>query len=143
MGRGAVEFVVLEFPGDKVDPQLPAAMRHLVDKGIVSVIDLLFVSKDAEGRVRTFELDEVGRDPDYGGFDEIAQAIDGLISPEDVADLASELSPGSMALVVLFEHAWMRDLQGAVARSGGRVVFTERIPAEVVEAVAEAGAATV
>lgn len=140
MGRGAVEFVVLEFPGTKIDPRLPAAMRALVDQGVIVVIDLLFVSKDEQGRVRTFELEELGRDPDYQQFEQVAQAIDGLISPEDVADLAGELRPGTVALLVLFEHAWMRDLHAAVARSGGRVAFTERIPAEVVDAVAEAAA---
>jgi hypothetical protein len=81
-------------------------------------------------------------DQDYTGFGGIAQSIDGLISGSDVLEIAEDLAPGTSALIVLFEHVWLRDLRAGIEASGGRVLLTERIPGEVVDAVEEAIATT-
>ena len=135
MRHGAVEFVVIEFNGQQLDPSLATSLREQVSKGVINVIDLLFVQKHTDGSVRSFELDEVSDDEHRESLGGIAQAIDGLISPEDVADVAAGLEPGATALIVLFEHIWLRELRAAVERSSGRVVFAERIPGEIVDAV--------
>jgi hypothetical protein len=135
MRHGAVEFVVIEFNGQNLDPRLTGALREQVSKGVINVIDLLFVQKHTDGSVRSYELDEVSDDEHRSTLGDIAQAIDGLISPEDVADVSSGLEPGTTALIVLFEHIWLRELRAAVEDTGGRVVFAERIPGEVVDAV--------
>lgn len=130
-----MEFVVVEFPGQDIDPTFAPALRAQVERGVIRIVDLLFVSRDPDGTIRTVELGELEGDAEYRAFDEIADTIDGLISPDDVAELASSISPGTAAMLVLFEHTWMRDLRDAMLASGGRVVFTERIPANVVDAV--------
>jgi hypothetical protein len=141
VARGAVEFVVLGFPGTQVDPGLAPALREQVSKGVIRIIDLLFVQKATDGTVRTFELEEIEHDAAYSGFEGVPHAVDGLIGFEDVADVSADLPPGTTALVVLYEHAWMRDLRDAVEASGGQVLYSERIPGAVVDAVAEAAAA--
>jgi hypothetical protein len=140
MVRGAVEFVVVGFDGTQLHPSLASALRAQVDKGVINIIDLLFLQKGTDGLVRSFELDEVEADPAYAHFQGVAQEIDGLIAPTDVEDIGEEMPPGTTALIVLFEHAWLRDLRAAVEMSGGRLLFSERIPGEVVEAVAEVAA---
>jgi hypothetical protein len=135
MRHGAVEFVVIEFSGQTLDPSLTAALRSQVSKGVINVIDLLFVQKHTDGSIRTYELDEVSDDEHRSALGSIAQVIDGLISPEDASDVAAGLEPGTTALIVLFEHIWLRELRAGVERSGGRVVFSERIPGEIVDAV--------
>ena len=138
MGHGAVEFVVVGFPGTTIDPSLATALREQVERGVIRIIDLLFVQKTSDGNVRTFELDEVAGDNAYAGYGGIAQAIDGLIAPGDVKEVSDELLPGTTALIVLFEHVWLRDLRQAVEISGGQVLLAERIPGEVVDAVERA-----
>ena len=138
MGHGAVEFVVVGFPGTEIDPSLATALRVQVERGVIRIIDLLFVQKTSEGDVRTFELDEVAGDNAYSGYGGIAQAIDGLIAPGDVKEISDELLPGTTALIVLFEHVWLRDLRQAVETSGGQLLLAERIPGEVVDAVERA-----
>ena len=96
------------------------------------------MQKTSDGNVRTFELDEVAGDNAYAGYGGIAQAIDGLIAPGDVKEVSDELLPGTTALIVLFEHVWLRDLRQAVEISGGQVLLAERIPGEVVDAVERA-----
>ncbi len=140
MEHGAVEFVVVAFQGTRIDPSLATALRAQVEKGTIRIIDLLFMQKDADGNVRPFELDEVAKDKVYKGFRGVAQEIDGLIAPDDVKEISDALPSGTTAMIVLFEHAWLRELRRAIEVSGGRLVFSQRIPGEVVDAVAEAGA---
>ena len=135
MGHSAVEFVVVGFAGTEVDRRLATALRDQVSRGIIVIIDLLFLQKDDDGRVRTFELDDVARDGMYADFNGIAQEVDGLISPEDVIEISDNMRPGTTAMFVLFEHTWLRDLRAAVAAAGGEVIFAERIPGDVVDAV--------
>jgi hypothetical protein len=138
MGRGPVEFVVVEFPGDRVDPGLAPALWRQVAMGVIHIVDLLFVAKGSDGSVRSVELAELDGEEAYRAYGGVVQAIDGLISPEDVAEVAAELRPGTVAMCVLFEHLWVGQLRDAVTAGGGRVAFTERIPAPVVDAVVEA-----
>ena len=97
MRHGAVEFVVIQFNGEHLDPSLASTLREQVSKGVINVIDLLFVQKHTDGNVRSFELDEVSDDAHREALGGIAQAIDGLISPEDVSDVAAGLAPGTTA----------------------------------------------
>ncbi len=134
-GHGAVEFVVVGFTGGRIDDSLGPALREQVDKGTVRIIDLLFVRKEEDGSHRTFELQDVEADTSYAHLQGVPQTIDGLIAADDVEDITNALMPGMTAMIVLFEHLWLRDLRAAIENSGGRVVFTQRIPGEVVDAV--------
>ncbi len=143
MGHGAVEFVVVGFPGNRIDPSLADAMREQVERGTIRVIDLLFLEKGMDGSVRSTELEEVMSDQSYAGFGGVAQSVDGLIAGADVLEIAEDLAPGASAMIVLFEHVWLRQLRAGIEASGGRVLLAERIPGEVVDAVAEAAPAPV
>lgn len=138
MGHGAVDFVVIEFAGSRPDSSLAAALRTQVDKGVISIIDMLFVEKRADGSVRHFELDQFVDSGNDTAAPRVAQSIDGLISPQDASDVASALPPGTTALIILFEHVWLRDLREAIETSGGRLAAIERIPGEVIDAVEQA-----
>ncbi len=141
MEHGAVEFVVIGFSGTRIDPSLANALREQVDRGTIRVIDLLFLEKDRDGQVRSLELDEVMAEESYAGFAGVAQSVDGLIASSDVLEIAEDLAAGTSALIVLFEHVWLRELRAAIEASGGRVLLAERIPGEVVDAVADAASA--
>jgi Family of unknown function (DUF6325) len=134
-GHGAVEFVVVGFTGGRIDESLGPALLEQVDRGTIRIIDLLFVKKEEDGSHRTFELQDVEADTSYEHLQGVPQTIDGLIAGDDVEDITDALPPGTTAMIVLFEHLWLRDLRAAIENSGGRVVFTQRIPGEVVDAV--------
>jgi len=136
--HGAVEFVVIGFSGTRIDPALAPALREQVERGTIRIIDLLFLQKNADGSVRSFEIDEIEATHAHAAFGGIAQSMDGLIAPEDVIEISDEMPAGTTVLVVLFEHLWLRDLRAAVERSGGQLMLDERIPGEIVDAVADA-----
>ena len=134
-GHGAVEFVVVGFAGGRIDDSLGPALRKQVEQGTIRIIDLLFVRKDDDGTARMLELEEVAAEDAFRQFDGVPQTVDGLIAEADVEEFAEEIPAGSTAMLVLFEHMWLRELRQVVEASGGRVMFTERIPGEVVDAV--------
>ena len=145
MSRGPVEFVVMEFPDGVPGAQLGPELRSLVDKGVVKLIDMLFLSKAADGTLASFEVSDREGDPHYEALDQVAQSIDGMISGQDVEAVGDMIEPGTTAAIFLFEHVWVHQVQDIVAAAGGEVLVSERISApvvEAVEAVAMAGAAS-
>ena len=83
MSIGPVEYVILGFPGNNFTGQIVPELAKLLDSGLVRLIDLTFISKDADGAVEVVEYDAVeelaafaGLDAEVGGIltDDIAQA---------------------------------------------------------------------
>lgn len=126
-----VEYVVIEFPGNRFTGDIAPAIADLVDRGLVRILDLIFVKKDASGAVSTFEYDELEETAVFGTIDGDA---DGLLSDEDVVTLASDLAPESAALFILFEDLWAGPLGRAVWDAGGELVAGGRIPHALVQA---------
>ncbi|MDI1459755.1 DUF6325 family protein [Catellatospora sp. KI3] len=135
MKRGPLEFVVVEFPDRVPGRALAPELHRLVDQEIVRVIDMVVVTRSTDGAVTAHELGEYEGDPDFEALDPDIQALDGLISEQDVRDLGESITPGATALVLLFEHLWLRSMRTTIAEAGGAVVFTERIPGPVVDAI--------
>jgi len=135
MERGPVDFVVCEFPNRLPGRTIGAALRELAAEGVINVIDILIVEKDVEGVVRTFEAADRPDDPEIAALAQVAQSVDGLISEQDVADIAAGLALGSTSVVALFEHRWAAAISDVVARAGGEIALFERVPGEVVDAV--------
>jgi hypothetical protein len=130
-----VEYVLIEFPGDRFHGDIAPAIADLVDRGVVRVLDLVFVKKDAEGGVTSFEYDDL---EETATFTAVEGEADGLFSDDDVAVLGASLAPGSAALCVLWEDLWAGDLARAVRAAGGEVVDGGRIPHDLVVACLDA-----
>ena len=60
---GPIELLAIEFPGNEFRGEIAPALRKLVDNGTMRVIDLVFVTRDAEGVVASRELSEVELSP--------------------------------------------------------------------------------
>jgi hypothetical protein len=130
---GPVELVVIEFPGSKFKGDIVPAMADLVNSGVVSILDLVFVMKNADGSIDAIELPEM--DPDVAGpFDSLDGEVTGILSETDL-ELASEvLEAGSSAALIVWENTWARRLVTAIAGAGGRLVAHDRLDAETVSA---------
>lgn len=129
-----MELVVLAFEDFKPTGEVAQGLADLVDKGVIRIVDLLFVSKSPEGDLTMLELDALDQEVRVA-FADVADESTGLIGEEDVLSVADSLPPGSAAGMILFEHSWVRDLREKVLAAGGQVVLADRIPAEAVEAV--------
>ncbi len=139
---GPCEYMVIEFPGRQFSGAMVPELAKITNAGIVRVIDLVFVQKDADGNVTATELGDLP-EAQRALFDEVDAEIDDLFNEEDIAIEAAKLEPDSAAVMMVFEHVWATGLRDAVVASGGRVIDNERVPAPIVEAALEAARAAV
>lgn len=130
---GPVEFLIVEFPGNKFSGEIVPELIALVENGTIHIIDLLFIKKDADGNVSSFELPDLDAD-EASPFDELDGDVDGLVSEEDVAEAAQLLAPESSAALLVFENVWAEHFTTAVRNANGRVVANARIPMEQIDA---------
>jgi len=138
MGAGPVDVVVMGFPGNKFSGEIAPAVMELVDSGTIRVIDLLIVSKDADGVVTTIEAADL--EPVTGpSLLEIDIALPGALGAEDADEISEDLAPNSTALLIAFENTWAAKVVDACRAADGVVIDQIRIPADVVDAVLAAG----
>ncbi|MFF7442773.1 DUF6325 family protein [Streptomyces sp. NPDC008122] len=127
---GPVERVVLAFPGERLKVAAVTAVGELRRAGQVRLIDSLVVVKSVTGEVSTSELVE------YEEYDEATAEIGpevNLLGPEDAAEAAETLEPGSCALMLLVEHVWAARAAEVIREAGGRVAGRVGIAPDLVE----------
>ena len=129
--HGPVEMMLIGFPENRFDGSILPALGTLSDNGTVKVIDLVMVSKDADGNVTAMELADLGEDQ-AAAFDDLEGEIGELFSEEDLAFAGEQLPPNSSAALVLWEDTWASALAAAIADAGGAVLMHDRVPADVV-----------
>ncbi|MBV8218017.1 MAG: DUF1269 domain-containing protein [Solirubrobacterales bacterium] len=142
---GPIDMVVIGYPPDapKTGEAVPILL-DLVDRGIIRVIDALFVVKNDDGTFSGFDVADLEADS-VGDLTEFAGASTGLIHDDDVAQVAAEIEPGTSAVMIVYENRWAAPFVAAVRRNGGVLVASERIGAQdLLDALdaAEATAAT-
>jgi uncharacterized membrane protein len=128
---GPIDYIVIEFPGNKFTGEAFPALIDLVDSGIIRILDLLFVRKELDGSVQVLSLSDFEAD---GGFDLsiFEGASSGLLGDDDVAEAASAIEPGSSAGLLVWENTWAEPFATAVRRSGGQLVASGRIPVQAI-----------
>lgn len=127
---GPVDVVVIGYPADapRTGEAIPLFI-DLVDRGIVRVLDVLLVQKDAEGNVSGMEITDLDGD----GVDDLvvfAGARTGMLGDEDASTAGEALQPGEAAVMICFENTWAAPFATAVRRNGGRVLAFERVAAQ-------------
>lgn len=127
---GPVDVVVIGYPPDapRTGEAIPLFV-DLVDRGIIRVLDVLMVQKDADGEISGLEITDLDGD----GVDDLlvfAGARTGMLGEEDANTAGEALQPGEAALMICFENAWAAPFATAVRRNGGQVLAFERVAAQ-------------
>ncbi|SDT07451.1 DUF6325 family protein [Jiangella sp. DSM 45060] len=130
---GPVDILMLRFPGNQFKGEIVPAMRDLVVEGLVRIVDLMFVYRDADGTVGSIELAGLGPDLQPAFADLDGQLGGGLLDAEDVAEVAEGLPPGNSVAVLVVENTWAIPFVNAVRAAGGEVADQARVPAETAD----------
>jgi Family of unknown function (DUF6325) len=138
---GPVDYVVVEFPvgATNFTGEMVAELLSLVDSGTIRVIDVLILTKDADGNIEATELSDVG---ELGELQALETQLAELLAEEDVVHLAAAMEPGSTAGVLIWENLWAAPFAAAARRSGGQLIANGRIPIQAIIAAIEADEAT-
>jgi Family of unknown function (DUF6325) len=124
---GPVDIIVIGFPaGAPMTGDTVPIFLDLVDRGIIRVLDALFVRKDEDGTFSGFDLADVDEDT-AGDLTLFAGATTGLLDDNDVALAAAEIEPGSAAVMIVYENRWAAPFIASVRRNGGELIASQRI----------------
>ena len=134
---GPVDWIVVEFPGSRFNGEVAPALRDLVERDLIRVLDLLVLKKDADGTLEAFELSDLDQS-EIGELRDYEAQLAMLLSEDDVIAVAEAIEPGSSAAVLVWENSWAAPFASAVRRSGGQLVASGRIPIQALLAAIEA-----
>jgi uncharacterized membrane protein len=125
--HGPIDFILMEFPSEKLTGEVAPAVVDLVEAGIIRVYDLVVISKAEDGSVEAVELQDPGG---ATGFAYFAGASSGVIGDDDISQAAEAMAPGTVAALIVYENSWAVPFVAAARRAGGDVVASGRIPAQ-------------
>ena len=127
-----LEYALVEFKGNKLNGKIVPELLDLAERGIVRYVDIVFISKEKDGSIRTLELNDL--DPkSYKMFVPMGKHVASLFTTDDLEIAASKLRKNTSAALFLWENLWMDNIREALIDSGGKLVERAQIPAEVVK----------
>jgi uncharacterized membrane protein len=118
MEIGPLEYVVLGFEDHQFASDVLPELNAMQESGLIRAVDLVFVIKETDGTVSVQEVSELSKE-ELAAYEGLADDLAGLLTAEDIEHLASQVSPGTSAVIVLFEHTWALKLAEAVRKAGG------------------------
>ena len=126
---GPVDYLVVEFPGSRMTGEGLPILVDLVQQGLIRVLDLEFVKKEADGSVVGLQIADLDGDGtlDLAVFE---GAFSGLLDDDDLTNAGSVLEPGSSAGILIYENVWAAPFAAALKRGGAQLVASGRIPAD-------------
>jgi Family of unknown function (DUF6325) len=137
---GPIDYLLVEWPGKQPEGEIAPYLVDLVDRGLIRILDLVFLAKGDDGSIAAMEIADVG-----GEVAELAifeGAASGLLDDEDLDEAGAALEPGTSAALLVYENTWAGPFAAAVRRSGGQLVASGRIPINDVLAALDAAEAT-
>lgn len=137
---GPVDYLVLEFPGNRMTGKGLPMLLDLVDRGIIRILDLAFVTKGTDGSIAGIAITDLDADGelDVAVFE---GARSGLVDDDDLAEAGSVLEPGNSAGVLVYENLWAAPLARELRRGGAQLVASGRVPVQALLASIEAAEA--
>lgn len=133
---GPISYLIVEFPGNKMTGESLPALLDLVDKGLIRILDLEFVTRHDDGSVEALSLQEL----DTGEFDvSVFEGVSsGLLDQSDLDDAKDAIEPGSSAGILLFENRWAAHFVQTLRDSEGQLVAAGYIPLAAIAASLDA-----
>ena len=132
MSLGPIDFIALEFPGNRFKGEIVPDLLDLVEREVIRIYDLVIVTKDVDGMVEVRELQEL--DPaELSIVDPFKAEVSHMITELDIQAIAEKLDDNSTAALMLIENLWAKKTKQAMEDANGRLVLFERIPHDVVE----------
>jgi hypothetical protein len=134
---GPISYLIVEFPGNKMTGEGLPILIDLVDRGLVRILDLKFITKGTDGSVEAVDLIDLDLD---GSFDvAVFEGVSsGMIDDSDLAEAAAVVEPGSSAGVLIFENRWALPFVQALRRGGAELVAAGYIPQDDLVAALDA-----
>ena len=134
---GPIDYIAVTFKGNNFDGSVLEALSKATESGVIRVVDLLLVIKDAEGHVEMAEFEDQEDD-----LKEVAKLLGHkgdlpLLTEDDVQKLAAQMSNNTSAGILVIEQLWAIPLKEALLHVGGQLLAEGRIHPDKVSAAVE------
>jgi len=134
---GPIDYIAVTFKGNNFDGSVLEALSKATESGVIRVVDLLLVIKDAEGHVEMAEFEDQEDD-----LKEVATLLGHtgdlpLLTEDDVQKLAAQMSNDTSAGILVIEQLWALPLKEALLHVGGQLLAEGRIHPDKVSAAVE------
>ena len=118
---GPIDSIVMEFPNGAIGAEGFNHLLSLVNAGTIRVLDLEFVSKNADGTVARIEAHDLGivGELDLAIFD---GASSGLYTQEDFDQMGEVMTSGSVAAVLIYEELSLLPVIASWETDGARLI---------------------
>lgn len=128
---GPIDYLVVEFPGNRMTGEGFPLLVDLVDRGIIRILDLVFVTRHTDGSIAMVDIADFDGDGalDLAVFEGVST---GLLGPDDIDDAAAVIEPGSSAGILIYENVWAAPFASALRRGGAQLVASGRIPVQAI-----------
>ena len=116
-----LEYALIKFEDAKPTGKIVPELLDLAARGIVRFIDIVFIQKEADGNIRTIEINDL--DPEsYAMFVPIGEHVISLFTNDDLEIAARKLPENSAAMLILWENLWVAGVRKAILDAGGQLV---------------------
>ena len=134
---GPIDYLALELPARRMKGEGLAALVDLVDRGIIRVLDLRAVTREADGTFTVVAITDLDHDGtlDLAIFEGVES---GLLDDDDLRQAAELIEPGKVVAVLVYENTWAAPFVAAMRRAGAEFIAGGRIPADEVIATLDA-----
>ena len=129
---GPVDWVLIEFDKPLTGAAAPPLL-DLVDRGLIRLLDILFIRKTADGTVAALEISDLPGD-EAPHIEVFIGARSGLLGEDDVTAAGDAMENDTRAIMLLYENAWLAPFAVAVRKAGGRLIDQGRIPIQAIVA---------
>jgi Family of unknown function (DUF6325) len=128
---GPIDYLILQWPTGRASGGGFPVLVDLADRGLIRILDLAFVRKEADGSVTRLAFDALPVDGDVDAtvFEGVSS---GILTDDDFADAAAVVDAGAVVGILVYENAWAAPFAVAVRRGGGQLLADGRIPVQAV-----------
>jgi uncharacterized protein DUF6325 len=134
---GPIDYIAVSFKGNNFDGSVLRALADATQRGLIRVVDLVLVIKDADGHVDWAEIEDQEDD-----LKEVAQLLGHkgdlpLLTEDDVQKLGTQMPNDTSAGILVIEQLWAIPLKEALLHVGGELLAEGRIHPDKVSAAVE------
>lgn len=130
---GPIDYLIVEWPDQQPNGEALPHLIDLVDRGLVRILDLAFITKAEDGTVAALNIDELGAE-----FAVFQGASSDLLDEGDINEAGSAIEPGTSAAVLIWENLWAAPLAGALRGNGAQLVARGAVPLDALLETIEA-----
>ena len=134
---GPIDYLIVEFPGGKLQGRAFAALVDLVEAGTIRILDLAVAMVGENGDFTAIEITDLDGDGelDLAVFEGVSS---GLLDEDDFAESAALAGAGNGIAMLVYENTWAGPFVSALRSIDAEVIASGRIPADEVIAALDA-----